>query len=62
MPKPDGTLYPWERAELNLSRARYQSAVEQVKHHPNSARIYEANEKLAFADYLRISSKYAGCK
>ena len=27
MPKPDGTLYPWERAELNGAQRRYESAL-----------------------------------
>ncbi len=62
MPKPDGTMYPWERAELNQAKARYDQAVNRVKMHPNSARIYEADEKKAFADLMRITAKYAGCK
>lgn len=45
MPKPDGTMYAWERAELNQAKARYDKAVDRVKRHPNSARIYEADEK-----------------
>ena len=62
MPKPNGTLYAWERAELNQAQKRYNSAVNHVKMHPNSARIYEADEKKAFAELMRISTKYAGCK
>lgn len=62
MPKPDGTMYPWERAELNQAKARYDRAVDKVKMHPNSAHIYESLEKKAFADLMRISTKYAGCK
>jgi len=62
MPKPDGTLYAWERAELNQAKARYDKAVRRVKRHPSSARIYEADEKKAFADLMRITAKYAGCK
>jgi len=62
MPKPDGTMYPWERAELHQANVRYHNAVNRVKMHPNSARIYEADEKKAFADLMRITAKYAGCK
>lgn len=62
MPKPDGTMYSWERAELNQARARYETAVDRVKRHSNSARIYEAQEKKAFADWMRVTAKYAGCK
>ncbi len=62
MPKPDGTMYAWERAELNQAKARYDKAVDRVKRHPNSARIYEADEKKTFADLMRITAKYAGCK
>lgn len=62
MPKPDGTMYPWERAELNQAQVRYNEAVDAVKRHPNSAHIYQPLEKKAFADLMRISAKYAGCK
>lgn len=62
MPKSDGTMYPWERAELHQANVRYQNAVNKVKMHPNSARIYESDEKKAFADLMRITAKYAGCK
>ena len=62
MPKPDGTMYPWERAELHQANVRYHNAVNRVKMHPNSARIYEADEKKAFADLMRITAKYAGCR
>ena len=31
MPKPDGTMYAWERAELNQAKARYDKAVDEVK-------------------------------
>ena len=62
MPKPDGTMYPWEKAELHRAQARYEEAVRHVKMHPNSARIYQAEEKLAFANLMRITAKYAGCK
>jgi len=62
MPRPDGTMYPWEKAELHQANVRYHNAVNRVKMHPNSARIYEADEKKAFADLMRITAKYAGCK
>ena len=62
MPRPNGTMYPWERAELHQANVRYHNAVNRVKMHPNSVRIYEADEKKAFADLMRITAKYAGCK
>ena len=62
MPRPDGTMYPWEKAELHQANVRYHNAVNRVKMHPNSAPIYEADEKKAFADLMRITAKYAGCK
>ena len=62
MPKRDGTMYAWERAELNQAKARYDRAVDEVKRHPNSAPIYQSLEKKAFADLMRITAKYAGCK
>ena len=62
MPKPDGTMYSWERAELSQAKVRYEAAVDRVKRHSNSAQIYEAEEKKAFADLMRITAKYAGCK
>ena len=62
MPRPNGTMYPWERAELHQANVRYHNAVNRVKMHPNSTRIYEADEKKAFADLMRITAKYAGCK
>ena len=62
MPRPNGTMYPWERTELHQANVRYHNAVNRVKMHPNSARIYEADEKKAFADLMRITAKYAGCK
>lgn len=62
MPRLDGTMYPWERAELHQANVRYHNAVNRVKMHPNSARIYEADEKKAFAELMRITAKYAGCK
>ena len=62
MPRPNGIMYPWEKAELHQANVRYHNAVNRVKMHPNSARIYEAYEKKAFADLMRITAKYAGCK
>ena len=62
MPKPDGTMYTWEKAELNQAKARYDKAVDEAKRHPNSAPIYQSLEKKAFADLMRITTKYAGCK
>ena len=62
MPRPNGTMYLWEKAELHQANVRYHNAVNRVKMHPNSARIYEADEKKAFADLMRITAKYAGCK
>jgi hypothetical protein len=55
-------MYAWERAELNGAKVRYDRAVDEVKRHPNSARIYQSLEKKAFADLMRITAKYAGCK
>lgn len=64
MPKPDGTLYPWERAELNGAQRRYESAVNQTKMHAKSSApgIYEAAEKRAYAEWMQTLTKYAGCK
>ena len=62
MPRPDGTLYPWERAELNNARARYDRAVDKLKRHPESKPIYEALEKEAFADLMIVNARYAGCR
>ena len=31
MPKRDGTMYAWERAELNQAKGRYDKAVDEVK-------------------------------
>ena len=51
-----------DRAELNGARDRYRRAVDAHKMHHNSsnAHIYEAAEKQAFADLMRIEAKYAG--
>ena len=58
MPRPNGTMYPWERAELHQANVRYHNAVNRVKMHPNSARIYEADEKKSLrrfdADHSQI--------
>lgn len=64
MPKPDGTMYPWERAELNGAQRRYESAVNKTKMHAKSSLpgIHEAEEKRAYAELMRVSMKYAGCK
>ena len=53
-------LNAYERAELNQAKGRYERAVGATKRHPESARIYEAQEKQAYADYMRILAKYAG--
>ena len=64
MPKPDGTLYRWELAELRNARASYESAVRRHQMHRNSssAHHYEALEKIAFARMLQVQTKYAGCR
>ncbi len=64
MPRNDGTMYPWERAELHGAQKRYNNAVTQSMMHANDSnhRIHEAAEKRAFADLMRTVSKYAGCK
>lgn len=62
MPKPDGTLYPWEKAELHCAQSSYNDAVDLVKRHPNSAHIYESQEKKAFAHLMAVTARYAGCK
>lgn len=62
MPRPDGTLYAWERAEINMAQKSYNRAVDKVKMHPNSARIHEAAEKKAFAHLLTVTTRYAGCR
>ena len=64
MPKPEGTMYPWEKAELRGAQKRYEDAVNRCKMHAHSSsiHIYEASEKVAFADLMRITAKYAGCK
>ncbi len=65
MPKPDGTMYPWERAELSNAQAHYNKAVDETRRHshdPHSAKIYESLEKRAFANLMAVTAKYAGCK
>ncbi len=64
MPKPDGTLYRWELAELRCARKYYEDAVHRHMMHKNSssAHHYEALEKIAFARMLQAEAKYGGCK
>ena len=64
MPKPDGSLYRWEQAEQRCAQKRYEDAVRRCKIHAHSGsiHIYEASEKAAFAELMRITAKYAGCK
>lgn len=62
MPRPDGTLYAFEKARINVAKKLYNEAVDATKMHPNSSRIYEASEKKAFANLLAVTTKYAGCK
>lgn len=60
MPKPDGTLYPWEKAQINNANARYKSAVDATMRHPNSKAVYESIEKKALADLMTTTARYAG--
>lgn len=53
-------LDPFEQAELNQAKKRYDSAVAERQRHPNSDKIYESLEKQAYADYLRVLTKYSG--
>lgn len=62
MPKPDGTLYAFERAEINSAKTNYYNAVDRVSRHPESKEIYESLEKKAFAHLLTVTSRYAGCR
>ncbi len=64
MPKPDGTLYRWELAELRNAQKRYDSAVDQHKMHRNSSSAphYESLEKKAFADLMTVTARYGGCR
>ncbi len=60
MPRPDGRLWPHERAELNMARHQYNKAVDKSKLHPESARMNDAAEKKAFAALMLTAAKYAG--
>ena len=64
MPRSDGTMYIWEKAELNGAQRRYDKAVNCTKMCANTSNvhIHEAAEKRAFADLMRATAKYAGCK
>ena len=65
MPKPDGTLYGFERTEIFNAQRRYYRAVDELKMHGKDPRSYprlEAAERKAFADLLCVQTKYAGCK
>lgn len=62
MPRHDGTLWPHERAQINVAQKLYNKSVDAVKMHPNSARIYEAEEKKAFAHLMTVSTRFAGCR
>jgi len=62
MPKPDGTLYRWELAELRQAEASYERAVHRTKMtQGSSSQPYnEAAEKVAFARLLSANTKYGG--
>ena len=62
MPRPDGTLYAWERAQINSARTSYCKAVDEVKRHPQSKAVYESLEKKAFAHLLTVTTRYSGCR
>lgn len=64
MPKPDGTLYRWELAELRNAEKSYRSAVDALKMHgkSSSAHHYESLEKQAFAHLMTVNARYAGCR
>lgn len=47
-----------EQAVLNEAQRRYNSAVDNVKRHPNSAKVYEAEEKRALANLMLMNAKY----
>ncbi len=47
-----------EKAVLNEAQRRYNSAVDNVKRHPNSSKVYEAEEKRAFANLMLMNAKY----
>lgn len=50
----------FQRAAINEAQRRYNSAVDNTKRHPNSSAVYQAEEKKAFAELLRLTSKYGG--
>lgn len=62
MPRPDGRLWPHERAELNVKRRLYNEAVDKTKLHPESARMTDAAKEKAFAALMLTATKYAGCR
>lgn len=47
-----------EQAVLNEAQRRYNSAIDNVKRHPNSSKVYEAEEKRAFANLILMNAKY----
>lgn len=47
-----------EQVVLNEAQRRYNSAVDNVKRHPNSAKVYEAEEKRALANLMLMNAKY----
>ena len=60
MPKPDGTLYSYERVQLRSAQDSYEKAVAETKRHPASKAIYESIEKKAFANLMMLTAKYGG--
>lgn len=59
--KKNGLTY-MEEVELRQARSRYERAVNRCKMHAHSSsiHIYEADEKKALADLMKITAKYAG--
>lgn len=64
MPRKDGTMSYLERVELHSAQRSYDTALNKLKMHGKSgnAYIYEAAERQAFANLMRVNAKYAGCK
>lgn len=62
MPRPDGRLWPHERAELHVRQQLHDKAVDNVKLHPESARMNEAAKEKAFAALMLAAAKYGGCR
>ena len=62
MPKPDGTLYSYERVQLRSTQDSYKKAIAETKRHPQSRAIYESLEKKAFARLMSLQAQYAGCR